>query len=323
MTVGIDVAKATFDVAILLEKRTVHSKFENNTNGFKKLVTWLKKYQMLDQRICMEATGYYTDALASYLHEQGISVSIVNPLRIKHFAKSMMKRAKTDRVDAEVIAHFNHATDLSIWTPPTAIMKELKECIRYRYSLVEMRKSEKKRLHAGFTSKVIMAIIRAQIKAYDKQIVKIEKRINKLIQSSPELEKNLDLLCSIKGVGHITAVTFLIEIGDITRFENVGQVVAYCGLAPSVKQSGSSLNRNGRICKMGNKQIRRALYMPAMTAITHNPMFQKYAERLLNKGKHKRTIIVAVMRKLLHVMFGILKTQKPFDPNYSNSGQMA
>lgn len=316
MAIGIDVSKLTFDVTIYNNEKTTHAKFDNEEKGYKLFIKWLKKHNVEHELICMESTGHYSYSLALYLHEKHFSVAIVNPLRIKKFAQCLLQRTKNDKVDSAIIAEYSDKFSPPIWTPPSALLKELQECVRYRASLVELKTRVKLRSDCGYTSASIKTVIKQQLTEFNAHIQKIEKRIKELIKSDMELQEKKKLLCSIPGIGEVTAATFLAEIGDINRFETVGQIVAYCGLSPSNQQSGTSLNYSGSISRIGNRHMRTALFMPAMTARRCNPILSLFADRLDAKGKPPKKVIVAVMRKLIHLMYGVLKHGKPFDPNY-------
>ena len=164
--------------------------------------------------------------------------------------------------------------------------------------------------------------MRAQIKLFDQQIKATEKRIKVHIDNHPKLKRNRDLLKSIPGIGHLTASVLLAELGDISRFNDVREVVAYVGLNPQQKQSGHSNYVSG-ISKMGRPQLRAALYMPALVAVKHNPNLAVFYDRLIKTGLKPKQAVVAVMRKLLHLAYGILKSGKPFDINYGQKLKIA
>ena len=178
------------------------------------------------------------------------------------------------------------------------------------------RTREKNRLQSGIQSKSVLADIENHITFLNKQIASIEQRIRDLFDQHPDLREQRDLLTSIPGIGDTTAANFIAEVPDVTRFKSANQLAAYAGLTPRKHDSGSSVHRRGRLVKTGNKRFRTALFMPALIAMRYNPIVQALVERMQENGKNQMTIVGAVMRKLVHLAYGVLKTGKPFDPDY-------
>ena len=314
---GIDVSKNKFDVALLRDNEYVLATFDNDSVGFVKLRKWLKKRKVNELHACLEATGRYGDDLALYLHEAGYRVSIANPARIHAYAVSQLKRNKTDREDAKLIAHFCATQDPELWTPPSQAQQELQAMVRHLESLQTMRQQESNRLQAGVPSMAVRETLEAHIVFVDEQIKQLTQRIRDHIDHHPDLKQQKDLLTSIPGIADVTATKLLAEIPSLERFQGASQLAAYAGLTPRQHQSGSSVFRRGRMAKTGNAHLRRALYMPALVALRWNPTIMVFADRLRERGKHKMVIVGAVMRKLLHIVYGVLKSQRPFDPNYA------
>jgi transposase len=323
VTLGIDISKATFDVALYRNDSYQLGHFSNDAAGFKKLIKWLKKRGAVDCHVCLEATGRYGQAVALFLHEEEYGVSIVNPARIKAYADSQLKRNKTDPEDAKVIAHFCVTQNPDLWTPPSPEAQELQMLVRRLENLKVMRTQESNRRHAAISSEVVLANIAAHLAYLDAQIKQLEQQIKALIDSQPDLKQQRDLLISIKGIGHTTAAKFLAEVPDIQQFDSAAQLAAYAGVTPRRKTSGTSVHSKGHLSKMGNIHLRTALYMPAISAMRWNPIVKSLVERLKNRGKLPMVIIGAVMRKLIHLAYGVLKTGKPFDPNYLQNMQIA
>lgn len=332
ITVGIDVAKAKFDVAVLEldgEKETYHvNQFENNKGGYHKASRWLKKRGAKRSKnegertnVCIEATGRYGDALAEAFLKKGYRVSVVNPVRVKSYGESRLKRNKTDREDAKVIAHFCATQSPAEWEPPSEEMKELQALTRYRETLIEEQTRIKNRLQSNNPSKTVEKGLKKQLKFIKNQLEQIEKEIRDHIDAHPELAEKIALLVSIPGIGETTAAILLSEMPDIDRFDNVRQLVAFAGLSPYHHQSGSSVDRPGRLVKTGQVRLRRCLFMPAMCAMRYNPIIISLVERLAKRGKCKMKIVGAVMKKLLHLVYGILKTGRPFDPDHLKPDQ--
>lgn len=323
---GIDISKDKFDVCLLQDNTDnsgVTATFPNQKEGFNKLLKWLKKQRGKEVHACIESTGRYGDALVEFLYDKGVVISVVNPFRIKSYASSLLKRNKTDKEDAYVIAHFCLTQSLDSWVPPPQEIKELQALTRYLLTLKEDRTRVINRLKSGLRSALVIDSLNAQKLFLDKQIEHITQQIDDHIESHPDLRRQRDLLQSIDGIGSVTAAQFMAEIPDVTQFNNAGQLTAYAGMSPRITQSGSSLNRKGAINKTGNKRFRTLFYMPALSAIRYNPIVTALAQRLRDKGKHGKVIVVACMRKLLHLAYGVLKTGRPFDPNFANSQEIA
>lgn len=318
MILGIDVAKKKFDVALYNDKELIASgQFDNTTAGLKKLSKWLNHKAAGEVWACLESTGRYGDGLASYLYQRGHRVSMVNPARIKKYAESQLQRTKHDKLDAKTIADFCRTQEPALWTPPAPEKRLLQEMVRRLNSLVKEQSREKARLQSGLESEVVKASISDSLTFLEYQIAQLEARIQAHIDQHPELKRDQQLLTSIKGIGDKTAFKILGELPDISRFDNAGQVVAYASLCPQQHSSGSSVRKKTKLTKTGNQNIKTALYFPAISAIRFNPIVKALATRLEQRGKEKMVIIGAAMRKLMQLIYGILKSRQPFDPNYS------
>lgn len=315
-TLGIDISKDKLDVALYQDNNYRLATFDNERDGYRRLAKWLKKHKTRDSHICIEATGRYGEAVAMFMHERGYPVSVVNPARIKAYGASQLKRNKTDQEDAKVIAHFCATQKPGLWSPPPPEIQELQALTRRLEVLKAERAQELNRQQSGIQSKTVLADIQAHIRFLDKQIAAIEQRIRDLIDQHPDLRKQRDLLTSIPGIGDTTAANFIAEVPDVTRFKSANQLAAYAGLTPRKHESGSSIHRRGRLVKTGNARFRTAFYMPALVALTHNPIIKNMAARMSKNGKNKMTIVGAAMRKLVHLAFGVLKNGIPFDPDY-------
>ena len=316
MSLGIDVAKDKLDIALYQAGNYKQALFSNDKDGWQRLARWLKKQKAKGVHVCIEATGRYGEGVALYLHQRDYPVSVVNPARIKAYAQSQLQRNKTDRQDAQVIAHFCATQNPNLWTPPAPEVQELQALVRRLETLKASRTSELNRQQSGLTSQTVLDAIEEHISFLNQQIANIEQRIRDLIDQHPDLRQQKELLTSIPGIGDITAATFLAEVPDVSRFETAAQLAAYAGLTPRRHESGSSIHRRGRLVKIGNSRFRTAFYFPALTAMRHNPIARALVARLEAKGKKRMTIVGAVMRKLVHLAFGVLKHQQPFDPDY-------
>lgn len=310
---GIDISKAKFDVALMVagKVRKTHV-FENTPDGFKALSGWLAKQGISSVSACMEATGCYGDLLATWLHDQGYAVSVVNPAQIKSFSGAQLKRAKTDKADAKLIAQFYQHMCPAHWSPPPLHVRELQALVQRLSSLMQMERQEQNRM--GTAPAVIRPSIASVLATIQAEIKTVEAMIRDHIDRHPDLKDQSDLLESIPGIGKATIFKVLAFIGDVQRFDRAKTLAAFAGLNPTVHQSGSSVRGKPHLSKKGSAVIRSALYMPAIVARRYNPVIKEFAERLKKAGKPNMVIIGAVMRKLLHIIYGVLKSGVPFDP---------
>src|SRR5579859_3267574 len=312
---GIDVAKDTFEACLLLEKRSAHGTFANTPAGFAKLDHWLKKRQVGPVHACLEATGRYSEGLAEHLHAAGHTVSVINPARLKAFGQATLVRTKTDQTDGWLLAEFCRRQQPEPWQPPAPEKQALRALVRRRESLLQLRQQEANRLGSGEDSPVVCASLAAVLKVLDEQLAQIEQAIRAQVADDPALKHQSELVDSIPGIGPTTAAALLAEI-DFGAYPSARQVAAQAGLTPRQRQSGTSVHGRPRLSKQGASQLRKILYFPAIVAMRHNPVIRDFAGRLAERGKAKMTIVCACMRKLLHLVYGVLKTGLPFDPNY-------
>lgn len=309
---GIDISKNTFDVALLLpSNKRKNKKFHNNSKGFSELIEWMGKIIEGHVHCCLEATGIYGHPLAEFLYDKGYDVSMVNPARIKGFSQGQLLRTKTDKCDASLIAQFCQAMSPSLWQPEPLKARELKGLVRRLDALIDMRQQEVNRLDVA--EAIVKADIQLHINELDNRIKQLRKTIKQHIDDDPDLKEQKELLLTIPGIGEKTVATLLSYFSSIQRFEHAKQLASFCGVAPKQIQSGTSINKRGRMSKVGSAHIRKALFLPAMVALKHNPLLMMLKERLTKKGKPKMVIIGAAMRKLIHIIFGVLKNKTPFD----------
>jgi len=311
---GIDIAKLTFDAALITQDGTPkHKKLPNTKEGFAQLDAWLTQNMVTDLHACLEATGIYGDALARHLHAQGHRTSVVNPSGPKAFARAQLSRTKTDKADAIRIARFCQAHQPHLWTPPAEEIATLQALARRLEALRGMHQMEKQRLESTPTS--VVASVHAVLATLSEQISQVEQQIKDHIDRHPDLKEQSDLLESIPGIGPATAALLLCELGEWRRFASARAAAAYVGLVPRICESGTSIRARSVLCKIGNSRLRKALYFPAMNAIRFNPVLQAMAQRLAAAGKSKMSILGAAMRRLVHLSYGVLKSGKPFDAN--------
>jgi transposase len=241
-------------------------------------------------------------------------VSVVNPAKIKKFGEAELSRTKTDKADAKLIARFCEALKPALWQPQPAEIRTLQALGRRRDALVAMRTQELNRELS--TDPTVNTSIESVIAFLDREIERVTRLIKDHIDNHPNLKRKRELLKSIPGVGDITAEAILSEVNGFENFQKIEQVVAYMGLSPKEKSSGSSVRGKSALCKTGNARLRRALYMPALVASQRNPAVKALYNRLKANSKNGMIIACACMKKLLHIMFGVIKNNQPFEPAY-------
>jgi len=317
--VGIDVSSQTLVVEMkrASDNCIATGEFDNTTTGHKKLLKFITKNGGT-ARVCMEATGNYHFELALLLAKSGkVEVMIVNPKAMHHFGTAILQRAKTDSCDAHIILEYLLRMDFKQWQIPSDNKVALNRLARRLVQLKKMMVQEQSRRSAaefqGKDGKEIIKSINKTIAVFEKQIAKLQGLAAKLINDDEELKNTYALLTSAKGIAEVSATQLLAEFIMLPEGLTAAQWVAYAGLDPKPIESGSSVNKPRRISKHGNKYIRAALYMPALVAIRHDPNVKAYYEKLLANGKKKMQAIVAVMRKLLLAIWGMLNAKKNWD----------
>lgn len=308
---GLDIAKAKFDAALLVGEKFKTKVFLNDPTGFAALSAWLATQQVSAVPVCLEATGTYGLAVATYLHDQGHAVSIVNPAQIKAFAATLLIRNKTDRADARLIARFGALHQPAPWQPPPREIRILQALVRRLEALQEMLQQEQNRLESA--DPAVVSTIERHLEFLRADIAAVRRQIRDHIDQHPDLRRKQVLLDSIPGIGEATIAQLLAFVSAQT-FTSARQVAAFVGLSPQQRQSGSSVHGKTRISKTGRANLRKALFMPALVAWRYNPVISAFCDRLAAAGKPKMVIAVAAMRKLLHIAYGVLKSGQPFNP---------
>jgi transposase len=308
---GLDVAKAKVDCALLINGKVKSKVVSNNPEGFENLTVWLVKQGVDQVHACCEATGTYSEAVALYLHDQGHLVSVVNPAQIAAYAQSQLSRAKTDNLDARLIARYCERESPAPWTPPPVEERVLLALLRDLQNLQAMQQAESNRLGTAHT--VIHERIERHLEFLDREIEKLRKLIEEHIDHHDNLRGRRDLLDSVPGLGEHTIPWLIAYLGDGQRFPGSKCAVAFFGLCPKPHQSGSSVRGRSRIAKTGHADMRHVLYMPAMVAYSRCKAFAPFVQRLKAAGKPPMVIIVALMRKLVAIAHAILKSGKPFN----------
>lgn len=336
---GVDVAKHTLAVNLKDAAKEnplwTNKKVLNNEKGFALIAETAKKKilakgykQPFTIVIGMESTGVYGERLAYYfndLHDEGFIVYVLNPAAVRNFAKSAMTKNKNDSVDAQIIAaYLSIAVPQHIvapWIPPTEEEVRLRELSKRREELILTRVEETNRLekHQNRVNApaVVVESVENLIQHLDDEIDAIEREISNHIDQHPDLKKDVELMRSIPGIGDVSSVIIQSETGGLSKFSKVRQLIAFIGLAPEEFSSGTSVYKRSHINKKGNSRIRSVLYMCAMSASRSNPIIKAFYERLISRGKCKKVAIVACMRKLVCIIWGVVKNSKAFDPVYA------
>jgi len=316
MILGIDLSKRYFDATLRSTAgATWYARFTNDAAGIAALLAWLRSHGVQTLPACMEATNIYWEEVAQRLPEQGYTVSVVNPARIKGFAQSQLRRNKTDKQDSAVIAGFCAAMQPAAWQPPSELQRRLRSLERHRDDLQQSLTQQKNRL-ATSKEPAVQASLQRLIDALQQELAQVDQQVAELVEQDETLRHNKALLRSIKGIGDKTAYKLLAELYDLPHYETARAAAADAGLTPAHFESGDTVRRKPKLSKVGKAAIRRILYFPAITAMRFNPLIRAFAERLRQRGKPEKVIIAAVMRKLVHLSFGVLKHQTPFDPKW-------
>lgn len=323
--IGIDVSKDTFHVCLgsIDEKQNIkvlkQSSFTNNEKGFKQFLSW--KSKSLDLKIdlyyVMEATGVYYENLAYFLSENEQNISVLLPNKSKSFAKSLDIKTKTDKVDAAMLCGIGLERVLPTWKVPTVLMKQIKSLCREYKSLKASGSKIKVRLHAYKHSykpeKRTMSRLKQQLALLEKQILMVEKEIRLYISKDESLQKRINNIEKVKGLGLITIITVIAETNGFATITNAKQLTSYSGLDITMNQSGQFYGRT-RISKKGNSHIRSALYLPAMSAIRSNIRLKQFYENIMKKHTCGKVGIVAVARKMLILIYTLWKKETNYEP---------
>lgn len=310
--IGLDVSKNEIDVCIKDKENLSFQKIANNKEAIQKWIKTLNQYQNI--HACCEYTGIYYLEIAEALHQAKHQVSVINPFVIKSYANQKLRRAKTDKQDAKLIADYCQQNSPSLWKPIPEKIKFIKEIIKRIEQLTKMRTSEMNRKKVSFDE--TLPLIQDHIHYLNRQIDDLEKRLNELISSDERLLKSRDLLLSIPGFGIKTANILLPILAQVHQFESAKKLVSYLGLSPTIHQSGSSVYRKSRISKMGNPFIRKSLFIPARTVCLRSKLFKNWAKSLMDKGKAPKLVYTIMMRKLVVYAYTIIKSDKPFSDKY-------
>jgi transposase len=328
--VGIDISKDTFTVCVC--RRDLSGKeylsetvdFKNLKTGFNQLVKWSRKITdpSIETLFVMEATGIYYENLAHHLHRLNLPVSVLLPNKVKHFAKSLNVKTKTDQVDARIIARLGAERKLLLWKPPPEIFKLLKDLTREYAELIRERTAFKNRLHAMSSGyKPHPAIIRSNkaiIKKLTENAEKIKEEIEKLIYSEEWLGSKVNKVLTAKGVGLMTVATILAEMQGFEFVSNIRQLCSYAGYDVVQRESGTSVKGKTRISKKGNGRIRAALHFPALQSARHSPRMKSIYDKINQNKPSKMVGATAIQRKMLVLIYTLWKKDEEYVEDYEN-----
>jgi transposase len=310
---GIDVAKSKLDCALQLPGgKRLDKSAPNSPEGFAALHDWLLRKGGAGAHVCLEAANTYWEAAAQFFAGRGFTVSVANPAQVKAHAAACGSRGKTDKGDARLIADFCAKHNPPPWRPPSEAGQAVRALVLRIDALQAMLTQEKNRL--GTAREAVREDVQAHIDWLEKQVAALAEKARGQIDDDPGMKGRRELLDSIPGLGERTVAVLLAFTIDPGHFRDARQAAAFAGLNPRLHESGSSVKGKPRLSKAGHAFLRKALYMPAMVALYKTAWGKRFRERLAAAGKPPKLVIGAMMRKLLHVAFGVLKSGKPFDP---------
>lgn len=323
IVLGIDVSKAKIDCCLVAQNQPSKKKtkrFDNGQKGFNTLVDWLKKDKIgLDQlMVVMEATSIYHENISYFLHDKKCHIYLANPARVRAFANSMCMLNKTDKADSFALARYAFAAELIEWQPEPENIGLLNALMDRRGVVYDNLQQEQNRLEKTsslHTAQIVIDSIHKHINHLEEEIARLDQEISTHIDDNPDLKSDLKLLTSIPAIGKKTGLLML-GLFHSRNFTKASQAAAYVGLVPIHFQSGSSVNKRSRLSKAGSSKIRAGLFMAAIVATRYNPHIMNMYQRLCQKGKAKMLAIGAAMRKLIHLCYGVLKHQKPYQSDY-------
>lgn len=307
---GIDISKSVFDVYGSISG---HNQFTNDPKGFTSFMRQLPKNSL----VVMEATGYYHYRLAQFLHRSGVSVSVVNPLSVKRFIQMKLAKVKTDKSDAKAICEYAIMNDVPLYSALTKIQSECLQLFQMLDHYVKHRTATKNKIKGeealGVPSTYVYRSLKRNLKHLNKEVLQLEKQLLTLVKK--DQQHQLLLLKSVPGIGDKTALFLVVITNGFTKFESASQLCSYVGITPILRESGSSIRGRRRISKVGNKKLRKLLFLCSFSACKCNKACREIYGRLVAKGKPKKLALMAVANKLLKQVFAIAKSGIPYDEN--------
>jgi transposase len=334
IVLGVDVAQKELVVCLgrvyedLTSELFARKIFANTPKGFLELHKWVLKLAgtEIEVRYVMEATGVYHESFAYFLDNLKQKISIILPSKISNYIRTLNIKTITDKTAADAICQFGLERQLENWTAPIPLYRTLRQLTRERDQIVVERTALKNQLHAETSeakpNKNTIKRFNERIKLLDKQVGQIIDEINSIIANNKELKERVKKLCSIPGIGTLTACIILAETNNFDLIRNKKQLTSYAGLDIKEKESGTSVKGKSCISKRGNKHLRKALHLPSLSAIRHSERYKAIYARLISKHGIKMKASTAVQRKLLELAYSIIKYNIPYDPNYLNQNKI-
>jgi len=331
--VGIDVAQKELVVTLgrmfedLSTELYAYKVFKNTEKGFVGLSDWVKKITKTEVKVLyvMEATGVYHQKFAYYLDKNGYEVCIVLPNKISNYIRTLDIKTITDKTCSQAIAQFGLERKLDLWKRPKSVYKSLQQLTRERDQIVNERVIVKNQLHAEESeaepNEKSLKRINARIRFLNTQEKEIKNDINDIVKNDENLKKEIDIICTLPGVGELTAVIVLAETNGFELIKNKRQLTSYAGLDVKEKQSGTSIKGKPRISKKGNRSLRKAMHFPALVAVKWDDNFRELYARLVSKQGVKMKALVAVQRKLLEMIYTLFKNKTTYDKEYEYKKQ--
>ena len=321
--IGIDIAAATFtwSTSTATTPPTRPATLSQSAEGFAALIERLQAGEVAPAAtlVVMEATGSYGITLATTLHAAGFAISVVNPAQGHHFAKALLKRSKTDAIDAQTLTQLAALLQPEPWTPPPAVYHELEQRLSQRDALLQLRQHVRNQLHALGQGPVVVAVVRARMEALiatlSAQIAEVERELRGALAQDAAWEAAAARLESIKGIGLVTAAWILVTTLKFTTCASAEEVTSYAGLAPRERVSGTSVQGRAQIGHTGNARLRTALSMATLNAAQTNPAIKTFYARLRAAGKPAKVARCAAARKLLHQAYAVVTKEQWFDPS--------
>ena len=301
--VGIDIAKDWFDIAVLGEKRT--KQLANRKRGIRDLVRWMSQVQ--PQLIVVEATGGYEEALVLALFEAGLPVALVSPQRVRQYARAKGRLAKTDPLEAHLLAEYGQAIQPRLFVDKGEERKQLSALVGRRNQLNQLVQAEKNR-RRGQTG-IVRSSLETVIACLEAELDQMDQEIRALLQTQTDLQAQEKLLRTAKSIGPVTAATLLADLPELGQLDRQ-EIAALVGVAPMNADTGKK--RGYRKTKGGRPDVRRTLYMATLSGIRHNPVLKPHYEQLRQRGKEKKVAITACMRKMLVILNAMMRDQRPF-----------
>jgi transposase len=331
LRVGIDISayqvKATWGTTPEDEQPVVE--VEQSATGYRHLIQRLHQtgHEPACCQVVMEATGTYWMRLAYTLHEAGFVVSVVNPIQAHRLAQAQLRRAKTDAIDARLLMELGFKLEPTPWTPPPPLYEALYQRLRQRDAFLEMRTQERNRLHAlrqwPDAQRAVVDRYEAHLAFLTEQIDTLQIEIEQLLRSDSAWASSTRYLLSIPGIGFITAAWLLVATLNFTTCQTIEQLVAFAGLAPYPRQSGTSLRRIRGVGHGGHARLRSALYMATVASVRSNPVIRQFYTRLRQRGKPAKVALCACARKLLHLAWAVITKRQLFDPDFEKHAHLA